>query len=126
MTTRREFLGCASAACGALALGSADEATGQEARKSDILKAAPETWPVPKEVAGIKLPDSKLARDATDYTRALSAPIVFNHVLRTYLFGELLGRARDRPRGTSAQGHRVRPIANAREHGACTADFRGV
>ena len=94
VTTRRELLGCASAACGALALGSADEATGQEARKSDILKAAPETWPVPKEVAGIKLPDSKLARDATDYTRALSAPIVFNHVLRTYLFGELLGRAR--------------------------------
>jgi len=95
VTTRREFLGCASAACGALALGSADEATGQEARKSDILMAAPETWPVPKEVAGIKLPDSKLARDATDYTRALSAPIVFNHVLRTYLFGELLGRARE-------------------------------
>src|SRR6516225_312893 len=94
VTTRRKFLGCASAACGALALGSADEATGQEAKKSDILKAAPETWPVPKEVAGIKLPDSKLARDATDYTRALSAPIVFNHVLRTYLFGELLGRAR--------------------------------
>ena len=94
VTTRREFLGCASAACGALALGSADEATGQEARKSGILKAAPETWPVPKEVAGIKLPDSKLARDATDYSRALSAPIVFNHVLRTYLFGELLGRAK--------------------------------
>jgi hypothetical protein len=86
MTTRREFLGCASAACGALTLGSAVEATGQEARKSDILKAARETWPVPKDVAGIKLPDSKLARDATDFARALSAPIVFNHVLRTYPF----------------------------------------
>jgi hypothetical protein len=61
---------------------------------SDILKAAPETWPIPREVAGIKLPDSKLAQDATDYVRGLSAPIVFNHVLRTYVFGELLGRAK--------------------------------
>jgi hypothetical protein len=59
-----------------------------------VLKAAPEAWPLPSEVAGIKLPDSKLAREATDYVRGLSAPVVFNHVLRTYLFGELLGRAK--------------------------------
>jgi hypothetical protein len=72
-----------------------DRATAQEAGGSKILRAAPEAWPVPKEVAGIKLPDSKLARDATDYVRGLSAPIVFNHVLRTYLFGELLGRAQE-------------------------------
>jgi hypothetical protein len=58
--------------------------------KDDVLKAAPEAWPLPGEVAGVKLPDSKLARDATDYVRRLSAPVVFNHVLRTYLFGELL------------------------------------
>src|SRR5262245_26994964 len=70
MATRREFLG------------------------SDVLTAAPEAWPIPQEVAGIKLPDSALAREATDFTRALSAPVVFNHVLRTYLFGELLGRAK--------------------------------
>jgi hypothetical protein len=61
---------------------------------SDVLTAAPEAWPIPQEVAGVKLPDSKLARDATDFTRGLSAPVVFNHVLRTYLFGELLGRAK--------------------------------
>ena len=47
-----------------------------------VLKAAPEAWPLPSEVAGIKLPDSKLAREATDYVRGLSAPVVFNHVLR--------------------------------------------
>jgi hypothetical protein len=94
MGTRREFLGRASATCGALALGSAGEAAGRGAKKSGILKAAPEAWPLPKEVAGVKLPDSKLARDATDYARGLSAPVVFNHVLRTYLFGELLGRAK--------------------------------
>jgi hypothetical protein len=95
MTTRRVFLGRASVAGGALALGPAGEAAAPEAVKSDILRAAPEAWPVPREVAGIKLPGSKLARDATDYTRGLSAPLVFNHVLRTYLFGELLGRAKD-------------------------------
>lgn len=61
---------------------------------SDVLTAAPEVWPIPKEVAGVKLPDSKLARDATDFTRGLSAPLLFNHVLRSYLFGELLGRAK--------------------------------
>ena len=71
-----------------------DEAAAQEAGWSDILRPGPEAWPIPKEVAGIKLPDSKLARDATDYIRGLSAPVVFNHVLRTFLFGELLGRAK--------------------------------
>jgi hypothetical protein len=95
VTTRRTFLGCASAAFGALTLGPAGEATGQGTRKSDVLKAAPESWPVPKEVAGFKLPDSKLARDATDFARGLSAPVVFNHVLRTFVFGALLGRAKE-------------------------------
>ena len=54
----------------------------QRTEKDDVLKAAPEAWPLPREVAGVKLPDSKLARDATDYVRGLSAPVVFNHVLR--------------------------------------------
>jgi hypothetical protein len=61
---------------------------------SNVLTAAPEAWPIPQEVAGIKLPDSTLAREATDFTRAVSAPVVFNHVLRSYLFGELLGSAK--------------------------------
>ena len=67
-------------------------ATRREFLVSDVLTPAPEAWPIPQEVAGIKVPDSKLAREATDFTRGLSAPVVFNHVLRTYLFGELLGR----------------------------------
>jgi hypothetical protein len=91
---RREFLGSVSASCGALAFGLASEGAAGEAKKSDILRAAPETWPIPREVAGVKLPDSKLATDATDYARGLSAPVVFNHVVRTYVFGELLGRAK--------------------------------
>ena len=65
----------------------------QGAGWSDVLQAVPEAWPIPREVAWVELPDSKLARDATDYVRELSAPVVFNHVLRTYVFGALLGRA---------------------------------
>jgi hypothetical protein len=61
---------------------------------NDVLTVPPEAWPIPDEVDRIKLPDSTLARAATDFTRALSPPVVFNHVLRTYLFGELLGRAK--------------------------------
>jgi hypothetical protein len=68
--------------------------TQREFQRSDILTAAPEAWPIPQEVAGVKLLDSKLAREATDFTRGLSSPLVFNHVLRSYLFGELLGRAK--------------------------------
>jgi hypothetical protein len=67
-----------------------DGAVTQGAGWSDVLQAAPEAWPIPREVAGVELPDSKLARDATDYVRELSAPVVFNHVLRTYVFGALL------------------------------------
>src|SRR5689334_20314448 len=69
-------------------------ATRQTFPRSDVLTSAPEAWPIPQVVAGVKLPDSKLARDATDFTRGLSAPIVFNHVLRSYVFGELLGQAK--------------------------------
>jgi hypothetical protein len=60
-----------------------DGAAAQRTGWSDVLQADPEAWPIPREVAGVELPDSKLARDATDYVRELSAPVVFNHVLRT-------------------------------------------
>src|SRR6516165_9170192 len=69
-------------------------ATRREFMGSGVLTVAPEAWPIPGEVAGVELPDSQLARDATDYVRELSAPVVFNHVLRTYVFGSLLGRAK--------------------------------
>ncbi len=68
-----------------------DGAATRGAGWSDVLQEAPEAWPIPREAAGVELPDSKLARDATDYVRELSAPVVFNHVLRTYVFGALLG-----------------------------------
>lgn len=44
------------------------------------------------EIAGIRIPDSKIAVEATEVAREASSPALFNHVLRTYVFGELVGR----------------------------------
>ena len=46
------------------------------------------------EVAGVRLPDSKLAREATELVRDVSTPLVYHHALRSYVFAELLGRTR--------------------------------
>lgn len=47
-----------------------------------------------QEVAGIRLPDSKLAREANEWVRDVCTPLVHHHSLRSYVFAELLGRAR--------------------------------
>ncbi|WP_437761557.1 HD domain-containing protein [Sorangium sp. So ce281] len=41
-----------------------------------------------------EIPDSALCVEATEHTRAVSAPFLFNHVARTYVFGDALGRHR--------------------------------
>lgn len=50
--------------------------------------------PMHKEVAGVRIPDSKLAREATELVRDVSSPLVYHHALRSYVFAELIGRAR--------------------------------
>jgi hypothetical protein len=45
-------------------------------------------------VAGIRIPDSKMAREATDLLREHGTPLLFAHSLRVYLFGALRGRHR--------------------------------
>src|SRR3954466_3571036 len=45
-------------------------------------------------IAGIRVPDSKLAREATDLVREHGSPLLLAHSLRVYLFGELQGRHR--------------------------------
>jgi len=56
--------------------------------------ARPSGGPLPSEVAGIRLVDSKIARDATDLSRSVSPHYLFNHAVRTFLFAYLIGRAR--------------------------------
>ena len=45
-------------------------------------------------VAGIRIPDSKLAREATELLREHGTPLLFAHSLRVYLFGAIRGRQR--------------------------------
>ncbi|MFC3773743.1 HD domain-containing protein [Paenibacillus sp. GCM10012303] len=44
-----------------------------------------------KEIAGIVLPDTKLSKEATELVREVSPAPIFNHVLRSYLFGASIG-----------------------------------
>jgi hypothetical protein len=46
-------------------------------------------------VAGIKIPDSKLAREATEILREYGTPLLLAHSLRVFLFGAIRGRHRN-------------------------------
>ncbi|MDN3058287.1 HD domain-containing protein [Streptomyces sp. SRF1] len=45
---------------------------------------------LPAVVAGVRIPDTEVARKATAFARNASTETLFNHVLRTYLFGCLV------------------------------------
>jgi hypothetical protein len=45
---------------------------------------------LPSEVGGVRLPHSSLATAAADLARATSPEFLFNHCMRTFLFGALL------------------------------------
>jgi len=46
-----------------------------------------------KTVAGVRLVDSALASKATELARGCSPEFLFNHAMRTYLFGAITGRS---------------------------------
>lgn len=43
-------------------------------------------------IAGVTIPDSKMARDATDLLRDVATDLVFDHSRRVFLFGSLRGQ----------------------------------
>jgi hypothetical protein len=45
--------------------------------------------------AGIKVPDTTMVREAVDLSRSLLEPFLFNHVMRSWLFGVLLSETAD-------------------------------
>lgn len=47
---------------------------------------------IPKELAGVRIPDTALVSQAVQLARDVSSPLVFNHVMRTYVFGALTAR----------------------------------
>lgn len=46
---------------------------------------------LPKRIAGVSIPDSALAREATELVRDVESDLLFDHSLRVYLFGALQG-----------------------------------
>jgi hypothetical protein len=44
--------------------------------------------------AGVTVPDTKLARDTTDFVRGCTTDLVYHHSRRVFLFGSLQGRNR--------------------------------
>src|SRR5271168_1102524 len=45
-------------------------------------------------IDGIKIPDTKLAREITELVRDTESPLLFNHSSRVYYFGALAGKHR--------------------------------
>jgi HD domain len=44
------------------------------------------------KIAGVEIPDSKMARDLTELVRDTESELLFHHSTRVYLFGALAGR----------------------------------
>ena len=45
-------------------------------------------------ISGVTIPDSKLAREATELVRDTESPLLFNHSTRVYFFASLAGKRR--------------------------------
>jgi hypothetical protein len=85
---RRHFIaGAASFAVGAKLQHDTATTPGIEAGP----QSSPKQLSFPSAVAGVRLVDSKIARDATRLGREAYPPYLFNHAVRTFLFGSLIG-----------------------------------
>jgi hypothetical protein len=52
-----------------------------------VLDAAAADARLPREMAGVRIPDSDVSVAASVLMRAAAPPVLFNHCLRTYLLG---------------------------------------
>ena len=50
--------------------------------------------PDPAALGGVRVPDSKMARDLTQFIRDTESDLLFHHSTRVYLFGALTGQRR--------------------------------
>jgi hypothetical protein len=73
LTDKRAFMGCLA---GCIATPSLRAMAAQSSPKE-----------LPKEVAGIRIPDTDLTRRATAFSRRFCPDFLFNHSMRTFLFG---------------------------------------
>ncbi|MFB6816755.1 HD domain-containing protein [Streptomyces sp. NPDC056347] len=49
------------------------------------------TTETPQTIAGVRIPDSVLAKEATELVREAASPLLFDHSRRVFLFGALRG-----------------------------------
>jgi hypothetical protein len=56
---------------------------------------SPKKITLPQEIAGIRLPANALAQKAVDLAYRVSPPVVWTHVVRTFVFGSLVGQAQN-------------------------------
>jgi HD superfamily phosphodiesterase len=59
---------------------------------TDLRTAAESLSAAPEEIAGVRIPDSALAREATELVRDSASPLVFDHSRRVFVFGSLRGQ----------------------------------
>jgi hypothetical protein len=81
---------------GALAFGAATQrarSAGSDTERVGPAVTQPATPSLPSMVAGVRLVDSEIATRATELSRTVSPPYLFNHAVRTFLFASLTGRA---------------------------------
>src|ERR1700739_4883412 len=48
----------------------------------------------PRSLAGVTIPDSKLAREVTELVKDTESPLLFHHSSRVYYWGALTGKRR--------------------------------
>jgi hypothetical protein len=65
------------------------EGKGNEAMSSTTMKTTQIA-----SISGANIPDTKLAREATELVRDTESPLLFNHSTRVYYFGALAGKKR--------------------------------
>jgi hypothetical protein len=56
----------------------------------------------PRTIAGLEVPDTPLAREATETARTSEPIEIFNHSLRTFLFAELIAKSKALPHDVEA------------------------
>jgi HD domain-containing protein len=74
-------------------IGALTQAQQAAALQPSRQRAKAERTPLPANVAGVRLPDTKLAQGAVELAASAYPPYLLNHALRTYVFGALVGRA---------------------------------
>jgi len=89
--TRRHLL--EKSACAVAALTAPEWLAGcggdEAATAPSVALGTQELSSLPKRVAGIRIPDTRLAQAAADLARSASPETLYNHCLRTYLFAAL-------------------------------------